>query len=232
MRRLLMRRSLGLAALGFMLLLAPPAFLGATAYDRLELEIWCELEPMIQESDDYPLSAAAARVRVLEEARLLLSAMIYGVRFAYTPSDARRRSAEQFLLTPIAELGWGDPRLRVAETEVRDARLFARVRYDLQDFQSARRRAWQSNAIPTAAGTGHASLFAAAAPDGKRRSLQEAFKEAVRNHLRPILFNKPREVRGELLLWQAPQIIVDAGEYLTSATVKLRVLEIRPYSFF
>jgi hypothetical protein len=220
------------ALLGFLLLLAAPGLLGATSFDQLELEVWCELEPMTQESDDYPLSDAAARERVLEEARSLLSAMIYGVRFSYTPSDARRGSDEQFLLTPVAELGWGDPRLQVAEAEVRDARLFARVRYDLQDFQSARRRAWQSNAIPTAAGTGHASLFAAAAPLGKRRSLEEAFKEAVRNHLRPILFNKPREVRGELLLWQAPRIVVDAGEYLTSASVKLRVLEVRPYSLF
>jgi hypothetical protein len=187
---------------------------------------------MIQESDAYPLTDAAARERVLEEARSLLSAMIYGVHFAYTPPDTQRGNEEQFLLTPVAELRWGDPRLEVAEAEVREARLWARVRYDLQDFQSARRRAWQSNAIPTATGTGHASLFAAAAPAGKRRSLQEAFKEAVRNHLRPVLFNKPREVRGELLLWQAPQVIVDAGEYLTTANVKLRVQEIRPYSFF
>jgi hypothetical protein len=169
---------------------------------------------------------------VLEEARVLLSAMIYGVRFSYTPSDAQRRQAEQFQLTPVAELRWGDPRLRIAAAEVRDARLYAKVRYDLQDFQSARRRAWQSNAVPAAGGIGRASLFAASAPDGKRRSLELAFKEAIRNHLRPVLFNKPREVRGELLLWQAPRVVVDAGDYLTAADVKLRVQEIRPYSFF
>ncbi len=222
---------LALAAL-LLLLLLPASSLQATAYDQLELEVWCELEPMIQESDDYPLSDAAARQRVLEEARTLLSAMIYGVRFSYSPADARRRQAEEFQLSPVAELQWGDPRLQIAEAEVRDARLYARVRYDLQDFQAARRRAWQSNAIPTAAGIGRASLFAASAPAGKRRSLEEAFKEAVRNHLRPVLFNKPREVSGELLLWQAPQVVVDAGDYLSKAAVKLRVQEIRPYSFF
>jgi hypothetical protein len=225
----------GLAALSILtlsLLLLCPAGLPAASYDQLELEVWCELEPMIQESDDYPLSTEAARKRVLEEARALLSAMIYGVQFSYTPSDALRRQAEQFRLTPVAELAWGDPRLRVAEAEVRDARLYARVRYDLQDFQSARRRAWQSNAVPTAGGTGHASLFASAAPEGKRRSLEEAFKEAIRNHLRPVLFNKPREVRGELLLWQPPRVVVEAGEYLTAAVIKLRVQEIRAYSFF
>ncbi len=224
--------SLAALSLSLILLLLPAAFAAATAYDQLELEVWCELEPMIQESEDYPLSADAARQRVLEEARILLSVMIYGARFSYTPPDAQRRQAEQFLLTPVAELNWGDSRLRIAEAEVRDARLYARVRYDLQDFQAARRRAWQSNAIPTAGGTGHASLFASAAPAGKRRSLEEALKESVRSHLRPVLFNKPREVRGELLLWEAPRVIVDAGDYLTTVNVKLRVREIRPYSLF
>jgi hypothetical protein len=217
--------------------LAPPPFLGlpflgATSYDQLELEVWCELEPMIQESDAYPLAPDDARRRVLEEARGLLSAMIYGVRFAYTPADTQRRTAEQFQLTPVAELAWGDPRLTVAGSEVREKRLYVQLRYDLQDFQSARRRAWQSNAVPAASGTGASSLFAGPAPQGKRRSLEEALKEAVRNHLRPVLFNKPREIRGELLLWQAPQVIVDAGQYVTTVTVKLRDLEIRPYSFF
>jgi len=225
-------RALALSLALFGLCLAGPAILEATAYDQLELEIWCELEPMIQESDIYPLSDAEARRRVLEEARALLSVMIYGARFSYTPADAQRRQAEQFLLTPVAELSWGDSRLQIAEAEVREARLYARVRYDLRDFQAARRRAWQSNAIPTAAGTGHASLFASPAPAGKRRSLEAALKEAVRNHLRPVLFNKPREVRGELLLWEAPRVVVDAGDYLTAATVKLRVQEVRPYSLF
>ena len=99
-------------------------------------------------------------------------------------------------------------------------------------LQAARRRAWQSNTVPTAAGVGGSSLFAAPAPEGKRRSLEEALKQAVRNHLRPVVFNKPREVRGELLLWQAPQVIVDSGQYLSRVDVKLRVQEIRPYSFF
>jgi len=225
-------RTPALFLLALLASLAHSPGLGATSYDQLELEIWCELEPMIQESDAYPLAPDEARRRVLEEARGLLSAMIYGVRFAYTPSDVQRRTAEQFLLTPVAELNWGDPRLRIVASEVRERRLFVRVRYDLQDFQSARRRAWQSNAVPAASGTGAASLFAAPAPRGKRSSLEAAMKEAVRNHLRPVLFNKPREVRGELLLWQAPMVIVDAGQYVTSLTVKLRALEIRPYSFF
>jgi len=56
-----------------------------------------QLEPMIQESDDYPCPTPAARQRVLEEARTLLSAMIYGCA-QLQPADARRRQAEEFQL--------------------------------------------------------------------------------------------------------------------------------------
>jgi hypothetical protein len=204
----------------------------ATAYDQLTVGVWCELEPMFQDSDAYPLSPEEARRRTLEEARGILSAMIYGLQFVYTPADARRKTAEQFVLAPVAEIRWGDRRLRVAEAELREGRLYAKVLYDLQDFQSARRKAWESNSLPTAAGSGTFSLFTAAAPEGKRHSLSEALKDALRNHLRPIVFNKPREVRGELLLWREPQVLVDSGSYLTRVIVKFRVKEIRPYSLF
>jgi hypothetical protein len=204
----------------------------ATSYDQLAVEVWCELEPMFQESDAYPLSAEQARLRILEEARGILSDMIYGLQFSYTPGDERRKTVEQFVLTPVAEIRWADPRLRVVEAELREGLLYAKVLYDLQDFQSARRKAWESNTMPVATGTGRFSLFSGPAPEGKRRSLEEAFKDALRNYLRPIVFNKPREVRGELLLWQQPQVLIASGSYLTRVTIKLQVKEIRAYSLF
>jgi hypothetical protein len=204
----------------------------AASYDQLTVDVWCELEPMFQESDAYPLSAEQARLRILEEARGILSDMIYGLQFSYTPGDERRKTAEQFVLTRVAEIRWADPRLQAVQAEVREGRLYAKVLYELQEFQSARRKAWESNSIPTATGTGRFSLFAGPAPEGKRRSLEEALKDALRNHLRPIVFNKPREVRGELLLWQEPQVLIASGSYLTRVTIKLQVREIRAYSLF
>jgi hypothetical protein len=215
-----------------LLLLLLSRLASAAAYDQLTVDVWCELEPMFQESDAYPLSPEEARRRTLEEAREILSAMIYGLEFVYAPADARRKTAEQFVLVPVAEIRWGDRRLRLAQAEVREGRLYAKVLYDLQDFQSARRKAWESNSVPTATGSGTFSLFTASAPDGKRRSLQEALKDALRNYLRPLVFNKPREVRGELLVWQEPQVLIASGSYLTRALIKLQVKEIRPYSLF
>ena len=218
------------ALLLLLLLASSPA--RATSYDQLALEVWCELEPMFQESDEYPLSTEQARRRILEEAQGILSDMIYGLQFTYTPGDERRKIPDQFVLTRLGEIRWGDPRLRVVQAELRENRLYAKVLYDLQDFQSARRKAWESNSRPKATGSGSFSLFSGPAPEGKRRSLEEALKEALRGYLRPIVFNKPREVRGELLVWQEPQVVIASGSYLTRVTIKLEVKEVRPYSLF
>jgi len=199
----------------------------------LSARLWCELEPLIQsEGQEYPLPREEARKRLLEEARGVFSAMIYGFRFSYTPGDSTRGVAEEFDLVPVAEIPWGDPQLHIVDAWTEGTRLFAKVEYDLQPFQEDRRRGWGSTAVPTATGVGESSMFPGPPPASKARSLEAAFREAIRNHLRPIRFNKPREVTGELLLWSPPAVILEAGSYQTRIDVKLRVREIRDYGIF
>ena len=214
-----------------LLALALPATVLAQR-EYLVARLWCELEPLIQTEAQYPLPRDEARRRVLEEARLVFSAMIYGFEFSYTPGDSARGVADELVLTPIAEVPWGDPGLRIVDAWVDQRRLFAKVEYDLHPFQEDRRRAWGSTAVPTAAGVGESNMFLAPPPEGKRRSLEAAFREALRDHLRPIHFNKPREITGELLLWQPPAVVIRAGTYQTRVDLKLRVREIRDYGLF
>jgi hypothetical protein len=198
----------------------------------ISLRLWCELEPMVQENEDYPLSTEEAQRRALEEARAILSGMIYGYRFRYTPGDSRRKIEEEFALTPVAEILWGDPNLQIADAWVKDSLLFVKVTYRLQDFQSARRRAWSSNSVDLSSGIGSHSVFTATSLEGKQNALREALKNAVREALRPVVFNKPREVTGEILIWNPPNSAIQSGTYTTQADVKLRVKEIRSYSLF
>jgi len=214
-----------------LLALALPAAVLAQG-EYLAARLWCELEPLIQTEAQYPLPREEARQRILEEARLVFSAMIYGFGFTYTPGDSTRGVSDEFVLTPVAEISWGDPGLRIVDAWVDETRLFAKVEYDLHSFQEDRRRAWGSTAVPTAAGVGESNMFLAPAPESKRRSLEAAFREALRNHLRPIHFNKPREITGEILLWQPPAVVIRAGTYQTRVDLKLRVSEIRDYSLF
>jgi hypothetical protein len=198
----------------------------------LSLRLWCELEPMVQESEDYPLSTEEAQRRALEEARGILSGMIYGYRFRYIPGDGIRKIDEEFTVVPIAEILWGDPNMRVADAYIKDSFLFVKVTYQLEEFQFARRRAWSSNSVEVSSGVGSYSVFTAPSPEGKQQALREALKNAVREALRPVHFNKPREVTGEILIWNDPRTIIQSGAYTTQMDVKLRVKEIRSYSLF
>jgi len=200
--------------------------------DLISVRLWCELEPMVQENAGYPLSAQLAQKRALEEARSILSGMIYGYRFRYTPGDSVRRIEEEFTLTPVAEILWGDPNMRIADAYVKDSLLFLKVTYQLEDFQFARRRAWASNSVQSGSGTGSYSVFTAPSPEGKRGALEQALKNAVRSVLRPTYFNKPREITGEMVIWNEPHTIIQSGAYTTQLVTKLRVKQIRPYSLF
>jgi hypothetical protein len=216
--------------LAFVCLLTFPLLAAGAQAESITLHLWCELEPMIAEEEEYPLRREEAYRRILEEARRLLSAMIYGVKFSYVPADSQRSISENLTLSTVAEIPWGDPQLQVLELETRDKRLYARVEYRLRDYQHARREAWSSNILPLAAGRGAGDLFGGVSE--KQRSLEDAMRMAIRNHLRPILFNKPREVNGELMIWREPATVISSGSYLTEVQVKLKVEEVRAYGIF
>jgi hypothetical protein len=212
------------------LLLLPLLARAAPADDRLFTRPWVELEPLVRIEAEYPIPVETARLRLLEEARVLVSGMVYGWTFVYTPSDRERRVEEVFALTPVAQVSWGSPRLSARESELVDTRLYARISYTMTPEEQARRESWASSAEALSTGRGTGDLFLG--PAGKTAALAAAIREAVRNHLNSRVLNKPREIRGEVVLWDDPQTIVRPGSYITTAHVKLRVSEIVPYRIF
>ena len=217
-------------ALTLLSLLLPVGALGAQE-ERLFSHPWCDLEPFVRTgTDEYPLSRETAARRVLEEGRGLFSAMIYGYSFVYTPSDAARRVQEVFALTPVAEIPWGSGRMQVGDTAVEGTRLTSRLSYSLSREESLRRASWSSAALALSTGSGEGSLLKGYTEKGA--ALRNAIKDAVRGHLRTRILNKPREVRGDAVLWDDPRTIERAGAYRTTAKVKLRIREVVPYRIF
>jgi hypothetical protein len=198
--------------------------------ERLTLSVWCELEPMVYQEDEHPVSADTAAKRILEDARVFFSAMIYGYKFSYTPYDRGRGVADSFELTPLAEIRWGDPKLRILEIEKRGNKMYGRVSYHMADYQLARRTSWGSNTIPFASGRGEEILLKGI--EAKLLSFKESVKQAVREYARKRVFNKPKEIRGEVLLWAEPKVLIDSGAYSTSVRIKLFIKELIPYSIY
>ena len=213
-----------------LLLAGLPAHADTT--DRLFVRPWVELEPLlrIDPAAVYPIPLLIAEKSLLEEARLLISGMIYGWSFTYYPGDVSRGVKESFALSPLAQIPWGSPRLKVLETEQNDTRLWARVGYTLDDAEALRRESWDSNTVPLSTGTGAANLLTET--DAWRASREAAIKDAIRRSLDVRYVNKPREITGEVVLWDDPLTFVASGTYTTSAKVKVLVRELIPYRIF
>jgi len=227
-----MCRRPGVLPLVSLLCFLSPAWIHASG-DRIELELWCDLDPIVEEGpgkDVGPLDPAEAVTRLLEEARTILSGMVYGYTFAYTPSDESRRVAESFELHTRAEIPWGDPALRVADTRLEGDRLHVLIRFSLTPEQQAWREAWQSGVVPRSSGNGSGNVFLGYRERGT--ALTNAVKESIRNHLRPRVPNKPREVVGEALLWDVAGTYIEAGEYHTRIVTRLRVGTVTPYRVY
>ena len=202
-----------------------------TDTEKLTITPWCELGPLVSfEDHEFPLSEKEAIKRILEEARIIFSAMIYGYTFTYTHYDKQRGVAEYFSLEPLFEIQWADPHLEVKRSEVREKRLYITVYYWCMDFQTSRLQAWQSLAVPAAYGRGTGDFFKGYKE--KITSLENAIKEAIRGYMRKRTFNKPKEIRGEVLLLDMPDTIIHSGEYVTTAKVKLNIKEVIPYKVF
>jgi hypothetical protein len=199
--------------------------------EKLTITLWCELEPFILfDGDTSPLSEKEIMKRILEEARIIFSAMIYGYSFTYIPYDKNRQVDEFFHLEPLAEIAWGDPGLEVIDSEIRDKRMYMRVSYRCREFQTARIEAWKTLATPSASGRGSSDYFKGYSE--KITSLKNAIKEGIRGYMRKRTFNKPREISGEVLLDTMSHTIVHAGEYITTTKIKLHIKTVIPYKVY
>ncbi len=221
------------AILALVLAALPLYAQGASAQGdtRLFVRPWVELEPLVRiDPGRYPIPTDVAERKVLEEARVLLSGMVYGWSFDYTPANRVRGVEESFTLTPIAQIPWGNPRLRVVETGTADEKLWARTSYSMDDAEVARRASWESSTAGLSQGEGSASVMKG--PDAKVLSFQDAVRDAIRRDLRTRYFDAPRQIRGDVVLWDDPLASVRSGMYRTEVKVKIVVRQVVPYRIF
>ncbi len=216
----------------YLLTLAIPIYSTDKITDgRIILNIWYNLEPMVYpKGSEYPIPKEKAIKSLLKEARIILSGMVYGYTFTYTPPDSARKIKEYFQLKPIAEIKWGDKNLTIVSTRVERKRLYTKLAYTLTEYQKLRLTGWASSKIVQSSGIGKGNLFKGQSE--RITSFKNAIKEAIRNYLRPRILNKPREITGEVIIRESPYLIVREGNYITNVKIKLRIKEIVPYRIF
>lgn len=220
-----------LAILTLLTASALPGFAQDLSGDYYVHEFWTELEPMVfQQGQSGPLTRAEAVKQVLTEAQFVFSGELYGFTFTYIPPDPTRAVAGSFTLSPIAEIKWGDPHLRVLATRVEHTRFIAQVMYTLAPFQKSWKQIWDSNLFPTASGRGQGNYLLGF--EQRIASYRNAVEDAIHAYLSARIFNRPRKVTGEVELTANPYTIIEAGRYVSTVNIKLKIGSVEPYSVF
>jgi hypothetical protein len=198
--------------------------------DPLRAEFWMELADPPGLSASSPAVVDNAATRLVEEAAFVFSGQLWGFSFDWTPSDRARKIAESFDLLSARKIERGDPRLIPEASRVEEGRLLAYVSWRASPGELALLASYAREPWKNAQGLGRGDYGRGL--EGRRLAYEEAARAAIRELLRSLEPNKPRRVRGRLVLSAVPRIAVVDGAYLVQARFRIEVTEIYRYEVF
>jgi len=208
------------------------------AQDVLRGEVRVELEPIYGSyvDDEYPLNTDSAYRRALQEAAMFFSAQIYGWSFHYDIGERARGIAEDFELTPLGEIQWGDPGLYVTHARFENHVLSAWMDYRPTDAQRRRLEMWTMGTVRSAQAVGYGPLGGPVEASDwltiKKKALEDSARAAVRAMLQGSERNRPKEATGFISLQAFPSYLMDAGRWAAQARFRVDIKEITPFSAY
>ncbi|MDR0497389.1 MAG: hypothetical protein LBH42_07230 [Treponema sp.] len=217
----------------FCLLLLLP--LSGSAQEVLRGEVRIELEPIygVHVDEQYPLENEMAYRRALEISAMFFSAQVYGWSFHYDIGERARGIAEEFELTPLGEIRWGDPGLFVTHARFDNRILSAWMDYRPTDAQRRRLEMWKKGNVRPAQAIGYGPLGGPVEISDwlsiRKTALEDSARAAVRAMLQGSERNRPKEAKGFISLESFPAYWMDAGRWAARARFKVEITEITPF---
>lgn len=167
-------------------------------------------QPDYEEKRQYILNYPVNRMKELSA--FVLEGMLYGWTWEYTPSDKARKVADYFEFSQIHQFDENINKIKFEQPEIIDtSKLRCWVITERTEMQYLSLREWNSVKIPKIHGSGTGSLEKDF--DGVKEAVQNAIKDAVREYFRTTIKNKPKELRGRVLLTGSPKIYIKQGRY-------------------
>lgn len=183
---------------------------------NIRIPLWAEL-------DAYPEYAAEVNndseseysypIKSLREvSSYLIEGMVYGWDFVYTPSDVARGVEEYFEITPVQKMDPQREQIKYVSPWIEDNKLNCWCEFKRTDYHVQSYNLWSSIKNPTIKGRGKGALSEGFA--GVQEAAKNAVKDAIRNHYRSLIKNKPKEITGRILIRNTPTLGIDAGQYI------------------
>lgn len=196
----------------------------------LRIKLWAPMDENpgaeISSSD----TSYGTSIRSLKKtAPFLLTGMIYGWKFEYTPSDKTRNVAEYFSLEPVAEISENDPNITFTDSAFLESRVYCWLEYSRTNEMMIYRQRWNSIKYPRVSGFGESGKIDSV--EAIKEAITEAAKNAIRSYAQTLTKNKPKEVSGTILLKDFdPNIKIIKGNFTAYLDFFLYVDKIIQYS--
>ena len=200
---------------------------------HIRIPLWAELDayPGLAEAQDTSAGVfdySTARLKTL--APFIIGGMVYGWNFSYTPSDKLRGVEEYMDFSPVRELGEAEQRITYAKPWIENGKVYCWAEFTRTASMIGNYYLWASITNDTVHGIGYGKISDGF--DGIRDAVRDAIKDAVRAYFRTKIKNKPKEIRGRVLLRREPLIGIDAGRYKVQLDFFLETDKILPYTQF
>lgn len=197
----------------------------------LSAPVWVYLETVPGSHTPEELKKKAPPIQDLDEmSRFIISGMLYGWKFSYTPPDKTRAVAEYFELTPIDTITRKDTSFTLSDITPAYPILVCWARYTLDEAQKRRLMYWDSIVFKNGGGTGKGERTSET--QGIKDAYTNAIQQSIREYARSIEKNKPKEIRGEVKLKDSPRLFSDHGYFVATVRVSINLQEIVPYRVF
>lgn len=163
-------------------------------------------------------------------ARFILSGMASGWNFSYVPGDRKRAVKEEFFLETIHEIQKNNPQFSIDSLSPVYPKLTCWAQFTVDEATARRLDYWDSIRFRPAKGRGIGQRIQ------ESNGIQEAYTNAVFNAVRSLARhlekNKPKEIRGEILLREGPRLFANAGQFVAEVQILVNIREIIPYALY
>lgn len=202
---------------------------------KIRISLWAELDayPESEEAQDlnsgqfdFPIN------RLKTTALFLLNGMVYGWNFTYTPSDKLRNVKEYFKLEEIGTISAQDAKsgLVYSKPWIEDNKLNVWVEFMRTPQMMWNYNMWRRIKHQKIKGYGKGKISAGF--EGITDAANDAVKNAVRTYYRTVIKNKPKEIKGRVIICRSPLLGISSGHYTLELDFFLETDKITIYTQF
>lgn len=194
------------------------------------IPVWVFLETMPGATSEYAKASLPPRKAITELSCYLLSGLVFGSDFSYTPYDKTRNVPEFFEVTEKYRISPDDQALEIKELVPSYPYLYCLAEYTASDVLAKRQESWKTLSYKTVKGYGVGERSDEI--QGVYDAYHNAIKDAVRRYAQTLTKNKPAEVSGQFMIKGEPRLYMKSGRFHASLELYIIIDTIRPYTQF